>query len=49
VELFDDTEEALANQQKLGVKVFIYSDVETKCTRHVRPKFKTLQLCQTLG
>jgi len=30
VELFDDTEEALTNQQRLGVKVFIYSDVETK-------------------
>jgi len=30
VELFDDTEAALTNQQDLGVKVFIYSDVETK-------------------
>jgi FMN phosphatase YigB (HAD superfamily) len=30
VELFPDTEPALTEQQKLGVKVFIYSDVETK-------------------
>src|SRR5690606_2513160 len=30
VELFEDTEEALTNQQNLGVKVLIYSDVESK-------------------
>ncbi len=30
VELFHDTEDALQNQQDLGVRVFIYSDVETK-------------------
>jgi putative hydrolase of the HAD superfamily len=30
VELFPDTEPALTAQQKLGLKVFIYSDVETK-------------------
>ena len=30
VELVPDTEEALTNQQNMGVKVFIYSDVETK-------------------
>jgi 2-haloalkanoic acid dehalogenase type II len=46
VELFDDTEAALSNQQKLGVKVFIYSDVETKYLnmyvskfRHFKPDF----------
>ncbi len=30
VELFPDTEQALSDQQALGVKVMIYSDVETK-------------------
>src|SRR5690606_23740958 len=40
VELFDDTEEALTNQQKLGVKVFIYSDVETKYLDMYVAKFK---------
>jgi 2-haloalkanoic acid dehalogenase type II len=40
VELFDDTEEALTNQQKLGVKVFIYSDVETKYLDMYVSKFK---------
>ena len=40
VELFDDTEEALTNQQKLGVKVFVYSDVETKYLDMYVAKFK---------
>lgn len=40
VELFDDTEEALTNQQQLGVKVFIYSDVETKYLDMYVSKFK---------
>jgi len=40
VELFDDTEEALTNQQRLGVKVFIYSDVETKYLEMYVSKFK---------
>lgn len=39
VELFHDTEEALTNQQKLGVKVFIYSDVETKYLEMYVAKF----------
>ena len=43
VELFDDTEEALTNQQKLGVKVFIYSDVETKYLDMYVSKFKTFK------
>ena len=43
VELFDDTEEALSNQQKLGVKVFIYSDVETKYLDMYVSKFKTFK------
>jgi 2-haloalkanoic acid dehalogenase type II len=40
VQLFTDTEEALTNQQKLGVKVFIYSDVETKYLDMYVSKFK---------
>jgi putative hydrolase of the HAD superfamily len=40
VELFPDTEEALTNQQKLGVKVLIYSDVETKYLNIYVAKFK---------
>lgn len=40
VELFDDTEAALQNQQDLGVKVFIYSDVETKYLRMYVDKFQ---------
>ena len=40
VELFPDTEEALTNQQNLGVKVFIYSDVETKYLRMYVDKFQ---------
>lgn len=43
VELFPDTEEALTNQQKLGVKVFIYSDVETKYLRMYVDKFQHFQ------
>lgn len=46
VELFEDTEEALTNQQQLGVKVFIYSDVETRYLdmyvarfKHFKPDF----------
>jgi 2-haloalkanoic acid dehalogenase type II len=40
VELFDDTEEALQNQQDLGVRVFIYSDVETKYLDMYVAKFR---------
>jgi putative hydrolase of the HAD superfamily len=40
VELFPDTEDALTNQQKLGVKVLIYSDVETKYLNMYIAKFK---------
>ena len=40
VELFEDTEEALSNQQKLGVKVLIYSDVESKYLDMYVGKFK---------
>lgn len=40
VELFSDTEEALRNQQDLGVKVFIYSDVETKYLNMYVDKFE---------
>jgi 2-haloalkanoic acid dehalogenase type II len=40
VELFHDTEEALRNQQGLGVKVFIYSDVETKYLDMYVAKFR---------
>ncbi len=43
VELFDDTEEALTNQQKLGVKVLIYSDVESKYLDMYVSKFKQFQ------
>jgi FMN phosphatase YigB (HAD superfamily) len=43
VELFADTEEALQNQQDLGVKVFIYSDVETKYLRMYVDKFKSFK------
>jgi 2-haloalkanoic acid dehalogenase type II len=43
VELFPDTEEALTNQQRLGVKVFIYSDVETKYLDMYVAKFKTFR------
>lgn len=40
VELFSDTEAALQNQQNLGVKVLIYSDVETKYLQMYVAKFK---------
>jgi FMN phosphatase YigB (HAD superfamily) len=40
VELFADTEDALTAQQRMGVKVFIYSDVETKYLRMYVAKFK---------
>jgi 2-haloalkanoic acid dehalogenase type II len=40
VELFPDTEEALQNQQDLGVKVFIYSDVETRYLDMYVSKFR---------
>jgi len=40
VGLFSDTEEALQNQQDLGVKVFIYSDVERKYLDMYVSKFK---------
>lgn len=40
VELFPDTEEALAKQQALGVKIIIYSDVEAKYLRLYVSKFR---------
>jgi 2-haloalkanoic acid dehalogenase type II len=40
VELFPDTEEALTKQQALGVKIIIYSDVESKVLRMYVDKFK---------
>ncbi len=40
VELFPDTEQALTDQQKLGVKVMIYSDVETKYLNMYVDKFE---------
>lgn len=40
VELFEDTEEALTHQQNLGVKVLIYSDVESKYLDMYVSKFK---------
>ena len=43
VELFPDTEAALTNQQQLGVKVFIYSDVETKYLDMYVAKFKAFK------
>jgi FMN phosphatase YigB (HAD superfamily) len=43
VELFSDTEEALQNQQDLGVKVFIYSDVETKYLDMYVGKFENFE------
>lgn len=43
VELFPDTEEALLSQQNLGVKVFIYSDVETRYLRMYVDKFDKFQ------
>lgn len=43
VQLFDDTEEALTNQQNLGVKVFIYSDVETKYLDMYVSKFSSFK------
>lgn len=39
VALFSDTEEALQNQQELGVRVLIYSDVETKYLNMYVDKF----------
>jgi 2-haloalkanoic acid dehalogenase type II len=40
VELFHDTEAALQNQQDMGVKVFIYSDVETRYLDMYVAKFR---------
>lgn len=40
VELFADTEEALSKQQQLGVKVIIYSDVESEYLRMYVSKFR---------
>lgn len=40
VELFPDTEAALTAQQQLGVKVFIYSDVETRYLEMYVAKFR---------
>lgn len=40
VELFPDTEEALQNQQDMGVKILIYSDVETRYLRMYVSKFR---------
>ncbi|MEX2525309.1 MAG: HAD hydrolase-like protein [Gammaproteobacteria bacterium] len=43
VELFQDTEEALQNQQDMGVKVFIYSDVESEFLDMYVSKFRTFK------
>ena len=43
VELFHDTEQALTNQQDLGVKVFIYSDVETRYLDMYVSKFRRFE------
>lgn len=43
VELFSETEEALQNQQDLGVKVIIYSDVEPEYLDMYVDKFKTFR------
>jgi 2-haloacid dehalogenase len=40
VGLFPDTEAALTDQQKLGVRIFIYSDVETKYLNLYVSKFE---------
>jgi 2-haloacid dehalogenase len=40
VQLFPETEQALKEQQKLGVKIIIYSDVETKFLNMYVSKFK---------
>lgn len=43
VELFPDTEQALTEQQQLGVKVMIYSDVETKYLNMYVDKFEKFE------
>jgi 2-haloalkanoic acid dehalogenase type II len=43
VGLFADTEEALQNQQNMGVKVFIYSDVERKYLDMYVSKFRSFR------
>jgi FMN phosphatase YigB (HAD superfamily) len=43
VELFDDTEEALLAQQQLGVKILIYSDVETRYLDMYVGKFRSFK------
>ncbi|MDW8060891.1 MAG: HAD family hydrolase [Thermomicrobium sp.] len=43
VPLFPDTEEALATQQALGVKIIIYSDVETEYLQAYVSKFKEFE------
>lgn len=43
VELFPDTEAALTDQQRLGVKVMIYSDVETRYLNMYVDKFERFQ------
>jgi 2-haloalkanoic acid dehalogenase type II len=43
VELFAETEPALSEQQKLGVKIMIYSDVETKFLDMYVRKFKNFK------
>ena len=40
VELIEDTEEALSNQQDMGVKVIIYSDVESEYLKMYISKFR---------
>jgi 2-haloacid dehalogenase len=40
VELFPDTEEALTNQQRMGVRIIIYSDVESEYLRRYVSRFK---------
>lgn len=43
VPLFDDTEAAMQEQQALGVKVIIYSDVESKYLQMYVDKFKSFK------
>ena len=43
VELFSETEEALQNQQDMGVKIIIYSDVEPEYLNMYVDKFKTFK------
>ena len=43
VPLFSDTEEAMLEQQALGVKIIVYSDVETEYLQMYLSKFKSFR------